>query len=311
MRLSEMFFRVRNGWRIILACSIVMLLLMVILMKVTNPVYSITATIMAPNSPITKSSALSGAGGIAASLLGRGVNSPQEYTQFLARLQSQPVAAKMEADHHVLQLLYPEQWDGERGRWRPKTGFLVAIRNVVYGFFGLAAAHPPTVEDLTLFLKKNLITTEGDDPSVYTVSLKYKNAQVGADIVRWDLEAAEALEKSNALGPTKEYIHYIINQARLTSDPALRTALGQLFEEQQQRAMALGSHAAYGAQIINPPIAPTRPVWPSPVLGALIAIIVGTIIGMVITVMKPDSSQIISCWMRRLVPWGRRSVRSF
>jgi uncharacterized protein involved in exopolysaccharide biosynthesis len=187
----------------------------------------------------------------------------------LALLQSGVLTERYIRENQLLPVLFPKQWDTEKGRWRPTDPAKIPeewdgnrafrkIRNVA--------------DDAKTGLVKLTITWT--DPKA---AARWAN-----DLVKLTNEQARARVISEA----QRNITYLNEQAGKTTVAELRQAIYQLLEQEMKKEMLARGDDQYALRVIDPAEAPRRPTTPGPMLWALAGLGGGLLLAVVITLFR-------------------------
>ncbi len=258
------------------------LVVAIVWMRISGPAY-IARMVVGPAEGLPQTSGmgagallggLGGSVGGLSSLLGGSARTPL-YERFEELLSSQQVASRLQAKHHVMQHLFRTRWNARTGSWTRPSGLLASISAGVHDFFGTPEWLPPDSAELALAIQKKLVISDTKDTGLRQVEFEDEDRAFAMDMLGWLYQEADATIRENDIVRTRAQIAYLRNELEQVMGVEHRTALTNLLEAQEQRQMLLLSNAPYGASVIVPPEAPTKPNSPKIGMTLALAIIVG------------------------------------
>jgi capsular polysaccharide biosynthesis protein len=106
-------------------------------------------------------------------------------------------------------------------------------------------------------------------------------------------EQANIVLRDQQAQRARQQVQYLQQKLAQITVSDYRLSLLQILSAQETTLMLTQTDASFAAEILDPPVAPTTPVSPRPVLSLFVAMLVGTLVGaMIVIFLGPD-------WWRR------------
>lgn len=282
----------RHNLRFIVAVITIFLLIAILWMRISGPAY-IARMVVGPAEGLPQSSGSSASsllsslgGGISGlgSLLGS-TRTPL-YQRFEELLSSQQVAARLQAKHQVMQHLFRHSWNSQQGIWTRPHGLIAGISATVHDFFGTPEWSPPDASALSIEIEKKLVISDTKDTGLRQIEYEDESRDFSLQMLTWLYQEADATIRESDIVRTRAQIAYLRNELDSVTSVEQRLGLTNLLEAQEQRQMLLLSNAPYGASVIVPPEAPTKPNSPKIGLTLALAAIVGFVVSSLLLLWK-------------------------
>jgi hypothetical protein len=203
------------------------------------------------------------------------------YSLFNELLTSASLAARLQQQHQVLQVLYEGRWDKETKQWKP-PGLAGRISGAIKKLFGRPAWVPPNISDLQAVLVSG-VTSNSDNGSPYFRVYSYKNTDPRkAEWFLRQLYAEADLEtRQLSLNRANMMTSYIRAKLAATSETNYQAALGQALAQQEMLRMMSQSKAPFAAQLLDAPRASPAPTDPPLVTTVIIYTLIGGVFGVI------------------------------
>ena len=232
------------------------------------------------------------------------------FTAVIQLLNSPRVYAEMERRYHILPLFYPKRWDSEHGSWIDDE----TVGSTIYAGLKLMfhiPVHPvPTPEDLALALKNRVEATQVEFTNLYELQFRYKDPDLAAKFLTWDVETADSLVRAEALARLQSEIDYIDQELKTVTVEEHRRALGELLANLERQNMIVAGGGNYAAYVLQAPTISARPS----VLGLLLQIASGVLAGIIISsawsLLFPTRTLTLNQQLIRLFGGRRKVTRS-
>jgi hypothetical protein len=167
-----------------------------------TPKYEASMTLI-PAQAGTNSNAedfISAASPTLAALIGSGSRTGSaDFNLFLQSFSSLDTATILQADHHVLQILFRGRWDKIRGEWLPQTGVTFEIKQYIGEKFGRQTSRNPSTEDVADFVKTRVKITANRMSGFQDVTFIDSDPKFAADFLNWLFEAADKVNRARIL----------------------------------------------------------------------------------------------------------------
>ncbi len=280
--LRDLFLKVWWGKWIIVATMAVVVGLVTVWLKITEPVYT-ARMVIAP--------AGEAGGGMMGGLSQyldlaslAGIDLPSEQTlsgfdQFSELVTSVTVAERLKEKYGVLEIVFEESWDAQNKRWQAPQGIAGAVIGRVRTFFGLPAWTPPSSKALAEYLKEELRLTPVGATAMHVLAFDHKDPQFAVQFLRWIHREDDELIREQAQERTSRQLAYIESKLATVTVAEQRLSLVELLSAQEKRMMMITVDLPFAARIIEPPVASEAPTFPKPFLALALAIAGGLFVG--------------------------------
>ncbi|WP_029015171.1 Wzz/FepE/Etk N-terminal domain-containing protein [Niveispirillum irakense] len=272
----------RSKWWGLATLALVVALALLMLARAT-PIYSATMVVMPPE----PQKGFDTSRGLGASLLGGLQASPgdDKFTRYQEGMSSVVIAERLQKRHQLLQRLMPGRWDAANKRWLPPDGLMNNIRGGISSLFGL----PPYAEPSSVILAEYIASqvTLVSRPRSTIVRVVYNNPDPAFAVEFLTLLHAEvnAYLRDEATAAATIRIRQLEQRLEQTTQGVHRNALLSLLEQEQRDLLLLDPALPYAATVIDPPYASSLPVSPRPLLTIFVALILGTVAGLVVALL--------------------------
>lgn len=282
-KIGDYFSELRKRLRFIVIVVGIFTVLALVNYATTPREYIATALIGPPRSSMIDSYSPQNAGGLGGvsrmlGSFGGASNSPGTYDEYMQLLRSVRLAQALIDNDHILQRLYPTQWDAEHKRWKSGgLSFLAPIRAAL----GMPARsnNGPSVDALVGFLENRLSTDPvggmaksllSSSASFNTVSLAYKDPQEAEALLTIILNEADRLIRDDLSKDVTARMVYLNNELPNVTVADHRQALSAILSSQEQQLMMLNADKHFSYNLVAPPHAPAMPVSPPRLPGYLL-----------------------------------------
>lgn len=204
-------------------------------------VYALMATewyraevILAPVAEESESMLAGSLGGIA-SLAGLNLGRSGSTAEAMAILRAREFVGRFIEDNGLLQILYAEDWDAERGAWRETD-----------------PAEQPDIRDAILYFLDNVLGVSQDkDSQLATVSIQWTDPELAA---RWANELADRLNEQMRRRAEREAetnVAYLQEELSRTNLVTLQQTISRLLETELQKLMLARGNEEFAFRIID------------------------------------------------------------
>jgi len=221
--------------------------------------------------------------GAASSLTGIRIPSGDNpnFTSVVQILRSPAVLTEIDRRYGILKQFYPKRWDEAHKVWTPPSDSPIATAiGSIKGAFHIPAHPYPTADDLALLLKRNLETTQIEFTDIYEVSLRYKDPDLAAQFLTWDVNTADAIIRAKTLKRIRSEIDYIDQRLQTVTIAEHRQALSALLSNLERQNIVLSGGETYAVVVLEPPTITVKPT----LTGVAIMILGGLVGGAVLAI---------------------------
>ncbi len=240
--LRDLFRALLDGWKPIVALTVLGAVTGVTTALLMTPVYRAQAVVV----PREDSAAgalgrsimgqLGGLAGLAGGMLPAGANEAET----LATLRSRALTERFIEERNLLPVLFEEQWDAGRGAWLETDPRRV-----------------PTLRDgFRVFDRQVRTVAEDRKTGLVTVAVDWKDPAVAADWANGIVALANETLRQRAIQEATDTLAYLDRELGRTEKVELRTSMFQLVEAQQKTLMLANTRPDYALRVIDPAVTP-------------------------------------------------------
>ena len=280
-----------RGWWLLLAAIVLAVLVTTVALKLQSPLYS--ATMIVAPAP----TALSAASQLASELeqfasLATLAQSPaklervSDLERYVQLFGSTTLAARLQAEHGLLQIVFEDDWDAENQAWRRPEGVVATIERVVLGFFGFPSWTEPDIAALADWLNSRVNVTRLGGSAMLRLRMQHPRPEFATSVVAMVHETADQLLREDALARIGAQIALAERERAAATAPTRRQALEDMLSAQYQVQALLQVDQPYAAQIMVPVTASATPTSPNPLLILVLAAMVGAILGVFVIFLR-------------------------
>jgi uncharacterized protein involved in exopolysaccharide biosynthesis len=211
------------------------------------------------------------------------VSDLERYAQLFG---STTLAARLDAEHHLLQLVFADQWDPQTRTWHPPAGWIARIERAVLRFFGFPGWTKPEAAELAEWLGNRIDVERMGSSSLYDIEFSHPSRAFAVSLLGMAHDGANALLREAALDRINGQIGQVEKELGAATNPGRKQALEALLTEEYQTQALLQTDQPYAAQLVVPPAAGPTPSSLNPLLALGLAVVVGVILGLFIIFLR-------------------------
>jgi hypothetical protein len=273
------FALMRAQWRDIALIFALIVALGVAYLHLAERQYTVSATLAPSDAELNMLTGVSGMTELGSLSLGRigfglGGGDPK-FSAFLQQLTSGATAQSLLADNRVKAAIYDDIWDTRTRSFHPPSGFLAEARQFVKDALGLSGWHPPTATDMQRYLSHNVVPKEIGISELYSVSYSNRDPEFARYFLSRVLTISDNYLKQRKLARAMAYVRYLDQKLPAIADVDQRQAMLRLRLQQENFLMAASVNLPFSADINDPPMTPSRPAWPNPLIVGVIILFFG------------------------------------
>ena len=280
-----------RGWWLLLAAIVLALLVTAAALKLQSPLY--TATMIVAPAPTD----LSAASQLASELerfasLATLAQSPaklervSDLERYVQLFGSTTLAARLQAEDGLLQIVFADDWDAEAQAWRRPEGLKATLEHAVLGFFGFPSWTEPDIATLAEWLSGRVNVTRLGGSAMLRLRMEHPRPEFASSVVAMVHEAADQQLREDALARIGAQIELAERERAAATSPTRRQALEDMLSAQYQVQALLQVDQPYAAQIMVPVTASATPTSPNPLLILVLAAMVGAILGVFVIFLR-------------------------
>jgi LPS O-antigen subunit length determinant protein (WzzB/FepE family) len=285
---------VRTLWRglwLVLAVVILAELVTALMLKARSPLYTATMIVAPAQTDLGAASQLASeleqyANLAALAQIPAKLEMVSDLERYVQLLGSTTLAARLQAEHGLLQQVFADDWDAERQSWRPPQGWLAASKAAVLGFFGFPAWTEPNPGHLAEWLASQVSIARPGGGALLRLSLEHAKPEFAASLLDMVHRAADDLLREESLGRVGGQIAQVEGELATATTPTRRQALEQMLIGQYQARALLRADQPYAAQVVVPAKASAAPTSANPLLILALAAVVGAILGVFLVFLR-------------------------
>jgi uncharacterized protein involved in exopolysaccharide biosynthesis len=217
-----------------------------------------------------------GLGGLAGAAVGAALEESGDLEQDLALIRSRAFTVTFVREHDLLPEMFPERWDEATQRWLLRRPW----------FSDIESSLEPTPYDIyDLFDARRTILAD-EDARLVTLRIEWTDGHTAAELANELVAAANQYARARVAKESALSIEYLNRQLSSSSVIEVREMLHGLFEEQTKRAMLAEVREDFVFSVIDPAIAPERPIRPRPLLYFASSVVAVILLGMFLSTLR-------------------------
>lgn len=235
--------------------------------------------------PVQEPSALPISGQLAgiASLVGIGGGS-DNVVEAVATLRSRQFAQAFIEDRQLLPVFFDDEWNAAEGRW-------------IKGDPG----DQPDVRDAVKYFQEDMLSVSEDrQTGLVTLAVEWTDPALAAEWANDLANRVNSVLRERAQQLSAANIKYLENELAQANVVELRETTSQLLAAEMKKMMFARGNQEFAFRIIDSATVPKRPVWPRPVLLALLGGVLGGCLGFVVTFVR----HVMAAQLEPTVPSG-------
>jgi uncharacterized protein involved in exopolysaccharide biosynthesis len=205
-------------------------------------------------------------------------------------LKSNVLREKIIVRHNLLPVLFYQDWDEKRGRWKSQEGgFLAGVRGLlteVRDFVVPAVSRPgpkkiPGIPDTwdALRLLDDIVTVKNDmKENTITISVEFHDPDTAARIAEYFLVVLTDHMSGEAKRVAETNRKYLEGQLDTTADPLLKQRIYAMIAQQIETSMMAEMKENFAFKVIDPPKAPDMKSKPKRVLMVVLSFVVALMV---------------------------------
>jgi uncharacterized protein involved in exopolysaccharide biosynthesis len=281
----------RRGVWLLGAVALVCVLITAVGLKLREPVYTATMIVAPAEADASAANQLASELGQMARFATLAQTPPKiervsALERYLQLFGSTALAARLEAEHHLLRTVFADQWDPERQAWHPPSGVLARIKRAALRFFGYPEWRPPDLAALAEWLNDQIDAERIGSSALFQIETSHPRRAFAVSLLEMANDAANALLREQAQGQIGGQIEEIEKELATASDPDRRQALQALLAQEYQLQALLLTEQPYAAQVVVPAAAGATPSSLNPLLALALAAVAGLILGLFVVFLR-------------------------
>jgi hypothetical protein len=125
------------------------------------------------------------------------------------------------------------------------------------------------------YLSRNVVPREIGISELYSVTYANKDPEFARYFLAHVLAVSDNYLRQQKLARASAYVDYLDRRLKFIAGLDQRQALLKLRSQQENFLMAASVNLPFSADIDDPPVTPSRPTWPNPLIVAVIIVFFG------------------------------------
>lgn len=202
-----------------------------------------------------------------AQLVERYVGAPKDQTaESIATLRSRALASAFIEERKLKAELFAERWDRQAQRWRGEA--------------------PSDLEAYELFDRRVRRVTVDRRSGLVTLAIEWRDPVRAAAWANALVAEVNARRRAEAIREAADSIRYLEQQLTRTSSVEIRQALYRLIEAQTKAIALARTRPEYAFKVIDPAVAPERPIRPQLLFLVAIGLAVGIAVALLAVLVR-------------------------
>lgn len=185
----------------------------------------------------------------------------------IATLRSRSLASDFIRAQNLKPQLFAEKWDAERNRWRD-------------------ASAPTDLDAYDVFDKQVRAVNVDRHTGLVSLSIEWKDPALAASWANQLVREVNARRRAEAIREAQQSIAYLEQQLARTSSVEIQQSIYHLIEAQTKAIAVANSREDYAFRVIDPAVAPERPVRPRRVVITVAGFAVGVFVAVVFVLLR-------------------------
>jgi hypothetical protein len=226
----------------------------------------------------TQRGGASGLGSLLATLQGNPAN--MELARADVFWRSERLAAAISGSDELVRLLLPGRWDEENQTWRPSRSWSARLAGAV----GAAPPPRPTVDEIDAVLRQRF-RADVQLQSFRTLSMRSTDPEASVKLLEAIIQVTGSAFRSDDLAEVERLLQYSTRRMEEVGIPRQSEVLAQIVMLLEQQRMQVEASRHYLFDIVQYPMADSRPSSPRPLLALAVgAVLPATIVvGLMLT----------------------------
>lgn len=294
--LREIAQAVFEGWRIVVGCIGIFLLLAIINLHSTPSVFAVKMTVTPVqgqgDQSSSKVSSLTSLAQLAGLSLGPSAGqSASQFRLYVESLHSRDLADDLAKNQDLMKAIFGGEWDEETHSWKePKPGIVHTMVQPIMELLGSRPLpwQPPDGAKLQQYLAEPdhlVITQDIKKPDFVTVEFDSANTEFAIKLLSVVNQTADNHLRKKALLRATQYIDYLSKELNNVTVAEHREAIMQALSEQEKFKMSASSAVPYAAEVFDKPWASLERLRPKASQALPQALLEGALVGAAIVLL--------------------------
>jgi uncharacterized protein involved in exopolysaccharide biosynthesis len=280
--IGRLVVAILERWQIVASAVAAFLLLGILYLHLTQPLYTATlqVTPVQGEQQASSSSSLSGLASLA------GINLPssrgeQSFAIYIDGLTSRLAAQMLFRDQDLMHRLFAREWNPATGQWKARSSVLHGAANSVRWILGISTtrAESPDPARLQRYIQENLTTAKEKESPITTIAMRANSPELSRDLLMGLHRTVDDILRQRALERSTNYITYLTNTLQTTTVAEYRQALIESLSGQTKTRMMASANLPFVAEPFGAPVTSDVPTSPNGVITLGLMLVLGIFAG--------------------------------
>jgi uncharacterized protein involved in exopolysaccharide biosynthesis len=173
-------------------------------------------------------------------------------------LKSRELSYKIIQDHHLMPLIFPDEWDKKKQQWKEKT---------------------PLYQDAFEAVKRMLTVMPNRKANTINMAVEYPDPVIARDILNYYIQGLSERLRIQEIEDAAAQRNHLKKELYQTSDPILKARLADIIAQQTEKEALARIQKYYGFDIVDSPFVPEKKYKPKRAMIILLSLISALFIG--------------------------------
>lgn len=260
-------------WLLVVSIGAIFAIGSVVVALLLTPIYRSEA-MLAPATPEGAQSVVERLSGLA-SLAGINLGSDNKSNTAVATLRSRAFAASFIRDHNLMSVIFEDDWDAAKGRWKSDD-----------------PEEQPKLSDAVKYFRESIFSvTEDPTMGLVTIAIEWRNPDTAAQWVNELVVRINRTTRERALQESKKNLAYLRAELDRASTVELQRVIASLIENEMNTEMLAQAREDYAFTVIDPGVPPSERARPRRVLIVLTTTMLGGVLAVLIAFIRHNVRQ--------------------
>jgi uncharacterized protein involved in exopolysaccharide biosynthesis len=221
---------------------------------------------------------LSGLAAAAGLRIGQG-SASSPFLIYPTQIRSRELADALSKDQKLMQSLFSQNWNAEKGQWQEKTTTVGELKKAVKRILGIPvyAWQPPAGSDVQKLIENFIEIKEDKLTQIVTIRFASSNPTFAKEFL-WKIhQNADLILRQRSLRRANQNVKYLQQKLNNLDVASYRQALTDILVQQERFRMIASSNVAFAAEPLGPPYTPATPTRPRSSLILALTLLIGSI----------------------------------
>ena len=208
---------------------------------------------------------------------------------YLEGVYTREVALRLAEDDRMMHQVFAREWNPRTKSWQEPRGWGRALQRSINSLLGIPIPpwSPPDAARLQAWINTNLAINQSPKTPIVTLSVASTDRAFAQRFLLRLHATVDVWLRQRTLDRTRNNMEYIAQRLPTVALAEHRQALFVTLSDQQQREMTANNPAPYAAETFGPPTASARPTSPRQLPVMFVAVVLGSIVGVIGALIVP------------------------